>query len=92
MRNAGFKVAPVDMNLFPAGFNNLNPDFMSLSIQAVQATFEHFHPKCNRILLLPESHTRNQFYLENLAVLQEILVKSGFDVRVGSLREDMTGA
>lgn len=90
LRNAGFKVAPVDMNLFPAGFNNLNPDFMSLSIQAVQATFEHCHPKCNRILLVPESHTRNQFYLENLAVLQEIIVKSGFEVRIGSLREEMT--
>ena len=24
LRNAGFKLAPVDTNLFPAGFNNLN--------------------------------------------------------------------
>ena len=31
LRNAGFKLAPVDMNLFPGGFNNLNPDFMPLS-------------------------------------------------------------
>ena len=28
LRNAGFKLAPVDTNLFPAGFNNLNPAFM----------------------------------------------------------------
>ena len=90
LRNAGFKVAPVDMNLFPAGFNNLNPEFMSLSIQAVQATFENCHPSCNRILLVPESHTRNQFYLENLAVLQEIIVKSGFEVRIGSMIDDLT--
>jgi len=27
LRNAGFKLAPVDTNLFPAGFNNLNPVF-----------------------------------------------------------------
>jgi len=27
LRNSGFKLAPVDMNLFPGGFNNLNPDF-----------------------------------------------------------------
>ena len=27
LRNSGFKLAPVDMNLFPAGFNNLNPSF-----------------------------------------------------------------
>lgn len=34
LRNAGFKLAPVDMNLFPAGFNNLNPKFMPLCIHA----------------------------------------------------------
>ncbi|HLD84288.1 MAG TPA: glutamate--cysteine ligase, partial [Coxiellaceae bacterium] len=38
LRNAGFKLAPVDTNLFPAGFNNLNPDMMALCVQAVQAT------------------------------------------------------
>src|SRR6266566_2179445 len=27
LRNSGFKLAPVDTNLFPAGFNNLNPAF-----------------------------------------------------------------
>ena len=25
LRNAGYKLAPVDTNLFPAGFNNLHP-------------------------------------------------------------------
>jgi oxygen-independent coproporphyrinogen-3 oxidase len=28
LRNAGFKLAPVDTNLFPAGFNNLNLDLI----------------------------------------------------------------
>jgi glutamate--cysteine ligase len=31
LRNAGFKLAPVDTNLFPGGFNNLNPDFLPLA-------------------------------------------------------------
>ena len=30
LRNSGFKLAPVDTNLFPGGFNNLNPDFLPL--------------------------------------------------------------
>ena len=30
IRNAGYKIAPVDTNLFPSGFNNLNPSFESL--------------------------------------------------------------
>src|SRR6516164_6801865 len=33
LRNAGFKLAPVDTNLFPAGFNNLNPAFAALCVQ-----------------------------------------------------------
>ena len=35
LRNAGYKLAPVDTNLFPAGFNNLSPDFESLCIPAL---------------------------------------------------------
>ena len=36
LRNAGFKLAPVDTNLFPGGFNNLNPDFLPLCIHAAR--------------------------------------------------------
>jgi glutamate--cysteine ligase len=90
LRNAGFKLAPVDMNLFPAGFNNLNPDFLPLCIQAVQDTVEKCQTDITRILLVPENHTRNLFYLENLHTLQEIILKAGFEVRIGSLLPDLT--
>ncbi len=85
LRNAGFKLAPVDTNLFPAGFNNLNPAFQPLSIQAVQAAVDRFCPKACGILLVPESHTRNIYYLESLAALTDILRKAGFEARIGSL-------
>ncbi len=90
LRNAGFKLAPVDTNLFPAGFNNLSAESLPLSIQAAQVTLEKIMPGCLRILLVPESHTRNPFYFESLATLQDILLKGGFDVRIGSLSEDLT--
>lgn len=90
IRNGGFKVAPVDTNLFPAGFNNLNRAFLPLCIQAAQSTLERFHGKCLRILLVPEDHTRNEFYLESLALIEEILAKAGYEVRLGSLRQDLT--
>src|SRR3989304_10427968 len=45
LRNAGFKLAPVDTNLFPAGFNNLNPAFQSLAVQAVQAAAARMGPR-----------------------------------------------
>jgi glutamate--cysteine ligase len=90
LRNAGFKLAPVDTNLFPAGFNNLNREFLPLCVQAMQATLEALPVPVSTILLLPENHTRNLFYLESLAVLREILLQSGFSVEIGSLREDVT--
>jgi glutamate--cysteine ligase len=89
LRNAGFKLAPVDTNLFSAGFNNLNPAFMPLCIQAVQSAVERICPRASKLLLIPESHTRNLFYLESLATLHEILSKAGFEVRLGSLIEDL---
>lgn len=87
LRHAGFKLAPVDTNLFPAGFNNLNPDFFPLCIQAAQSTLLDTDPTCAKILILPESHTRNTFYLQSLVVLRDIFVKAGFVVRIGSLDE-----
>ncbi|MCG6935617.1 MAG: glutamate--cysteine ligase [Proteobacteria bacterium] len=89
LRNAGFKLAPVDTNLFPAGFNNLNPAFIPLCIQAVQSAIEHSCPAAAKVLIIPESHTRNQFYLESVLTLQDIFHKAGFEVRIGSLSEDL---
>ncbi len=90
LRNAEFKIAPVDTNLFPAGFNNLNPLFLPLAIQAVQATIEQLMPGCLKILLIPENHTRNPFYFENISILQELITKAGFMIRIGSLLPELT--
>jgi glutamate--cysteine ligase len=90
LRNAGFKLAPVDTNLFPAGFNNLNPDFLPLCVQAVQAVLERLVPGCTRILLIPENHSRNMFYFASIERLQEILLKAGYEVRIGSIDPELT--
>lgn len=87
LRNSEFKIAPVDTNLFPAGFNNLNKVFLPLAIQACQATIESQMPNCTRVLLIPENHTRNPFYFDNISMLQDIIMKAGFEVRLGSLIE-----
>ena len=91
LRNAGYKLAPVDTNLFPAGYNNLNPAFEPLCVQALQSAMERVCPTAAGILLVPESHTRNRFYLESLATLTALIRKAGFKVRLGSLSEE-TGA
>jgi len=92
LRNAGFKLAPVDTNLFPAGFNNLNPAFMPLCIQATQSALEHICPDANRVLIIPENHTRNTAYFESLAMLQEILNKAGYATKIGSLDPELESA
>ena len=78
LRHAGFKIAPVDTNLFPAGFNNINRDFFPLCIQAAQSVLRDGVPDGMNILLLPESHTRNLHYLQSLTVLRDIFSKAGF--------------
>ena len=85
LRHAGFKISPVDTNLFPAGFNNLNTELLPICIQSAQSVLSHSHPGCNQILILPENHTRNQFYLQSLCRLRDILIGAGFTVRIGSL-------
>lgn len=89
LRNSGFKLAPVDTNLFPAGFNNLNPALQPLCIHAVQSAIEKIRPTASRVLLIPENHTRNLFYLESLAALRDIVAQAGFEVRIGSLIPDL---
>ncbi|MEW5771278.1 MAG: glutamate--cysteine ligase [Pseudomonadota bacterium] len=89
LRNAGFKLAPVDANLFPGGFNNLNPEFLPLSLQAAQVAVEKMCVSAKRFLLIPENHTRNMFYLQNVAALADIVRKIGLTVRIGSLIPDL---
>jgi glutamate--cysteine ligase len=92
LRNSGFQLAQVDTNLFPAGFNNLNPDFEALCVQAAMAAIEKIAPAVQRVLLVPENHTRNTFYLQSVVALQRILRHAGLIVRIGSLRPDITAA
>ena len=89
LRNSGFKLTPVDTNLFPGGFNNLNPDFAPLTIQAISIAIEKVCPDVRRVLIIPENHTRNLFYLKNIFELTEIFKNAGIEVRIGSIHLDI---
>ena len=90
LRNAGFKLAPVDTNLFPGGFNNLNPAFLPLCVQATMSAVEKVCPEARRLLLIPENHTRNTYYLSNVAALANILRQAGLEVRIGSINPEIS--
>jgi glutamate--cysteine ligase len=92
LRNAGFKLAPVDTNLFPGGFNNLNAESLPLAVQAIQDAVERVCADARGVLLIPENHTRNAHYLQNVATLERILQQAGMRVRIGSLLPDVVHA
>jgi len=89
IRNAGFKLAPVDTNLFPGGWNNLTNEMLPLAVQAAMAAIEKICPEAKNLLLVPENHTRNTFYLMNVAQLQRIFYSAGLNVRIGSLNPEI---
>ncbi len=90
VRNAGFKLAPVDTNLFPCGFNNLTVEMLPLAVQAAMAAIEKICPEAKNLLLIPELHARNTFYLMNVQRLMQIFHQAGLNVRLGTLDESIT--
>ena len=82
IRNSGFKISPVDTNLFPAGFNNLNKDFESLYVTAVKHSLDILKTKIDKILIIPEDHTRNEYYQNSLEYLSTLIQKAGYEVKV----------
>jgi len=89
IRNAGFKLAPVDTNLYPGGWNNLTPEMLPLAVQAAMAAIEKICPEARNLLIVPENHTRNTFYLSNVAQLQRIFHMAGLNVRIGSINPEI---
>jgi glutamate--cysteine ligase len=84
LRNAGTKVAAIDTNAFPAGFNNLCPQNRHNAVEALRTYLSRHHPDAETILLLPEDHTRNPFYLQNVEYLSAILTDAGIAHAIGS--------
>ena len=89
IRNAGFKLAPVDTNLFPGGWNNLTNEMLPLAVQAAMAAIEKICPEARNLLISPENHSRNTFYLANVAQLVRIFNMAGLNVRVGSISPEI---
>jgi glutamate--cysteine ligase len=85
VRNAGFKLAPVDTNLFPGCWQNLTPEMLPLAVQAAMASIEKICPEARNLLLIPENQPSSTSYLANVAQLRRIFHMAGLNVRVGSI-------
>jgi glutamate--cysteine ligase len=91
LRHSGFKIAPIDTNCFPAGFNNLSNQSRIIAKKTCEEFLINNFPSAKNILILPENHTRNFRYFENLLALKEIIETSERHVVVGSMIDDMQG-
>ncbi|MBK8105685.1 MAG: glutamate--cysteine ligase [Betaproteobacteria bacterium] len=90
LRNAGFKLAPVDTNLFPSTFDHLAPEMLPLAVQAAMAAIEKICPEAKNLLLVPDSRSANAHYLFNVQRLMQIFGQAGLNVRLGTLDESVT--
>lgn len=84
IRDAGWKVAAVDANAYPAGFNNVSPSDRPHLSEHLQDWLGQEHPNKKWLHIWPESHTRNKGYVENLITLQQLFSHGGNRVTVGS--------
>jgi glutamate--cysteine ligase len=84
VRYSGDKIVPVDTNLYPAGFNNLTGRSRLKAVEAIAKNF----PVPQKLLILPEEHTRNLKYLDSLAIFADLLAKAGHEVVIGQMDMD----
>lgn len=85
LRNAGFKLAPVDTDLFPTGWSHLSAPMLPLAVQAAMAAIEKICPEARNLLIVPANGTPNSFYLDDLAQLVRVFNLAGLNVRLGSI-------
>lgn len=99
IRDSGFKVANVDANIFPAGFNNICITDRENSGDPIKFYLsKHYGDKVKNILILSEEHTNNPFYWDNVIQLTKMIQLAGYKVEVafprlqGTDTTEMTGA
>ena len=91
LRFSEHKIAPVDTNVFPAGFNNLSRGFRERAGELFGKSLSSRYPSARKILLVPELNTKNAWYWENVSVIRSILEYAGYETGVGIANEEFRG-
>lgn len=82
IRESKIQFAPVDNNLYPAGFNNICALDLNVCSDRLKSSILAKNPNAKRIGLIPESHTKNKFYLDHLYTLHSLLKKHFAEVDI----------
>ena len=86
IRESKTKYAPVDNNLYPAGFNNLCLLDLNATSRQIKETIGQEN---NTIGILIESNTKNKFYLDNIFFLSNSIKETGKDVFLLSFDKEL---
>lgn len=88
IRDSSFKIASVDANIYPAGFNNICPTDKEQTPEIFKSYIHHFYgDDIKKIGIITEEHTKNAFYWENVNWLLQIVSEAGYEVRILFPRE-----
>jgi glutamate--cysteine ligase len=89
IRESKIKYAPVDHNMYPAGFNNLCSQDLTEAVSTVYEAIKKVKLETKTIGIFPESHTKNLMYLDHLATLSKLLTDAGFKVYILSFDSNL---
>ena len=87
IRDSGFKIASVDANIYPAGFNNICEVDREHSDTQITAYFNKNYPGVKKVLLITEEHTNNAYYWENVRALKIMLENAELEIRLAFAKE-----
>lgn len=90
IRHFGHKIAPIDNNCFPAGFNHLSEESKKIASAKVKEYLNKNFPKVQKILIIAESHTKNLRYLENVLSLKNIILDADYAVEIANLNPEIS--
>jgi glutamate--cysteine ligase len=80
LRENNYKASPVDINLFPSGFNNFDPKIL-------QEVLGKTLPLGKKVGLVAENFSRNEKYLANINNLKTALELLGLEVSLLTIEE-----
>ncbi len=89
IRESSQKFAAIDHNLYPAGFNNICSLDLEMSVNIFKKTIYKYYPETKTVSIIPESNTKNTFYLDHLNALKSTLEAGGFQVFFTSFDEEL---
>jgi glutamate--cysteine ligase len=90
LRHSSYKISAIDTNCYPAGFNNLSESGKNTAENLVKKFLSNnFLSSPKNIFIIPENHTRNMRYLENLAIIVEILQRQKCQVFIATYNPEI---